>query len=1421
MKKITYKSLLALFCLGTLGTQAKENVNANGNKQNGPMTVLANNCVPSTSEIVLDLNNVRATILGAGDFWWNLDEARYEVPKGSGKMSVFAGSIWIGGYSPQGNLKVAAMTYRQTGVDFWPGPIDSREKINVDGALVDNPNFGTTNVEICNDYDKHFVVSFDEVSEFYEECVKVGSTTSIPLNIKNWPGNGVNGEFGGEIFAPFNDINGNGLYEPELCEYPQFNGVQEDSEGNPVTLDCSSKENDLLYGDRTIFWVYNDKGNIHTESQAEAIGVEIRAQAFAYQTNDELNDMTFYNYRIINHATDNLEQTYFAAWVDSDVGYHGDDFVGCDVKRGLGYTYNGDPNDETSIGYGDTPPALGMDFFRGPTADAGDGIDNDKDGCVDCTFQFNDDGSVDTIPDTDPAGAETIIMSKFVYYNNNSDPTTGNPQTGIHFYNLMTGKWLNGQSLTYGGTATDPSNPECDFMYPNDTDPAFPGQPWTEEIAGNQPDDRRLLTSAGPFTLKPGNINVITTGLVWARATSGGPFASVEKMLVADDKAQALFDNCFEVISGPPAPDVNILENNQELILVLDDESTKTIEKFSVSDPRIAFKAANGFYAKDDTYDFEGYLIFQLANSTVTAGDVYDIAKARLVGQSDVKNFRNKFKSQTVDTNGVVTGFVLEEDEENPIDLLTNHIFNQDLNAEVPMEMTLGATNSGIRHLYKFDTDAFTKEKLINGKEYYYMVISYAYNEYMPYQPSVAYTGLSMAVTPNQEGQRLPFLAGRKNIVAYKATPRSSNFDDATGIFGMRVPVTRLQGKGSSGYELEISQESINQAIQNYCVPQLDYITDKSPVNIYVVDPSNVTIANYEFQMIPLKATTKVDIEDANWILIQNPGTETADTVFSNNTISTGVDQIISRWGLAVDINLNVEKPFDEGKESNLAGNNGFISASIKPKNESSRWLDFYKDRNYPDAGNWILSGSDAVRDISIPNSDDEKWIDKYAYSDIRFSSVSGGVVGTSGTPNDDPAFADPKGVYGNILDGSWSPLFMTSPANGYPGYPTFTDVANAKYPENNVHLNSYARNNLKDLFSVKIVFTNDKSLWTRVPVIETGTLHDGESNTRQKNIKNKPSVNKNGQQDGSGNGFSWFPGYAINKHNGNRLNMAFGEDSSQPENNGDDMVWNPTTEVGDIKYSMDSTRNLIQVEGEKLGGKHYVYVFRSGYKGDDEKLNPHYALVQEIIGLQDSSDDKDIKDAVKAKRNLFTFISWTSIPLLRKTKALNSGEISIDINVSQPLSVWKSTSNNAESVCFENPKINYGYPQYTFSTANLPKTKNGKDPNDVVNDDILDEIRVVPNPYYGGSAYETSQNEYAVKILNLPRNSKISIYNTNGTLVRFEDVEKGGVYRWDLKNRNNLSIASGLYLIHISSPVGEKTIKWVGALRGVEIDTF
>jgi hypothetical protein len=86
-------------------------------------------CDPATVYDFIDINNVKARI-NLVDMWWDLvNDASYEVPKDSGVSSLFAGALWLAGVDAQGNLKVAAQTYRQNGNDFFPGPLDENGNV--------------------------------------------------------------------------------------------------------------------------------------------------------------------------------------------------------------------------------------------------------------------------------------------------------------------------------------------------------------------------------------------------------------------------------------------------------------------------------------------------------------------------------------------------------------------------------------------------------------------------------------------------------------------------------------------------------------------------------------------------------------------------------------------------------------------------------------------------------------------------------------------------------------------------------------------------------------------------------------------------------------------------------------------------------------------------------------------------------------------------------------------------------------------------------------------------------------------------------------------------------------------------------------------------------------------------------------------
>jgi hypothetical protein len=1390
--QITGFSLATALLLVTYGQalHAKENVGVTGNGNKGAAIASAN-CNPTTAKVDLDINNVRTTILVGGDMWWDLDNAKYEVPVGSDKHSIFSGALWIGGIDAGGQVKVAGQTYRQTGVDFWAGPMDT-VSVNI-------------TQDKCTFYDRHWTVTKAGVNAFRNGELSNPEYTAIKNDIEDWPGNGEGNE--GKYLAPFYDKSGDGFYDPADGDYPRYDFNPPTPSQPGVINTCD----EYLFGDKTIWWVFNDVGNAHTETNSDPIGMEIRAQAFGFQTNDEINNMTFYKYQIINRSSLTLTQTYFGQWVDPDLGNAVDDYVGCDVPRGLGFCYNGDADDETGSGYGVNPPAVGVDFFQGPAADVGDLVDNDRDGCVDCTF-IDSLGSTLIIPDTDVR--EQIIMSKFVYYNNVNNSPIGNPNGFADFYNYLRGIWLDNQPITYGADGRDASAPVCDFMFPGETDPInFPilGE-WSEFTAGNVPEDRRFLQSAGTFTLLPGAVNYITTGVVWARATQGGPIASVDLMRLADDKAQALFDNCFKLIDGPDAPDLAIRELDKELIFSIQNYDTSSVELYAQLDPTIV-----GVDDSLKVFRFQGYQVYQFKDGSVSTADIGNPDKVRLLFQCDI-----------VDGVGQ----------------LVNFEYDPALNANIATEMVNGS-DKGIVHTFVVDQDLFASGStaLVNHKTYYYTILSYAYNEYKEYDPNDP-TAL--------DGQKKPYLAGRNNIKTYSAIPHIPSVENNGQVFnseyGSGVRVRRIEGQGNGGVLLNFAPDqasSYEAQLLNppYRIREPEYVNGEGPINVRVYDPSIIRNGDYENRFAGTGDTS-------GWTMTNFT---TSYVVNSERAIGEHNEQVFPEWGLTATIGQVIEA----GKAG--AENNALLSSGITYKNPDNQWLTWITDvdgtdPNTPDPEDWIRSGED------------------YLYAGL-----------------------DDEEIYENMVGGTWAPFKLCYKA--YPG-PKFPGIAE---PQIALSPQGVSRTGIA---SVDIYITRDKSKWSRAAVIEMGGGTTGVGtigSAKAFDLRRTPSIGKDGQPDPSINAFgmSWFPGYAVNVETGERLNIAFGENSLFGNQNSQDLKFNPTSNVYD--------ESIVPAE-PVFGGMHYIYVF--GHNGENTfNVNINGTPTPVLADVSMYDECKSLVDLLLlgsgdypgagtsantvAKRNAWKDAMYTAIPIrtagtpydgLNLPDAIpDDGDIKISIriarsyrtyattdiiNATQQLTVGNTyyvaqppvihngmqynfagesftavttnfsgttgTSGVVGSVSATPPANNFN-PLYRFGTGDIANSTN----NTSIAEDALDLINVVPNPYYAFSSYETSQLDNRIKITNLPPKCTISIFTVSGTLVRrfkrdvASDNSEGEVFStattneetsvdWDLKNYKDIPIASGMYLIHVEAPgLGERTLKWFGMIRPLDLDTF
>ena len=547
MKSIYSKLVLVSLLLVTFApsVSAREYIGSkNSNAKNTAVKAKAAACKRAQSTAELNINNVRALINGYGNMWYDGSIAQYHLPKNSNTCPLFCAALWIGGTDVNDQLRIAALRFGSEGDDYWPGPL----KIN-GTASIDLP--------VCNYYDKHYIITKAEVLAFMDHFDYTGSTVTQKSDpgddltevILNWPASGDGGDDLTNYLAPFFDADNDGIYNPHNGDYPYYDFNNDlcprtikqrhpelaavsiptmETEQNIVTGGILSDQ--VLKGDQTIWWVFNDMGNTHTETQGQPIGLEIRAQAFAFSTNDRINDMTFYSYEIINRSTYELRDTYFSQWVDADLGYAWDDYVGCDVRRGLGYCYNGDGSDGPGSGsYSGIPPAVGIDFFQGPYMDP-DGKDNPKINIpwilsngseplrnllasyklkkngtnvdsldskgrivydtIDISYHADDFFALDPnswyfVPG-DAIGNcaingvnfgnnitddERFGMRRFVYHNNSVNGINAEPSKASDYYYLLRGFWNNGQRMTYGGNGITAGGLSCDFMFPDDSDP--------------------------------------------------------------------------------------------------------------------------------------------------------------------------------------------------------------------------------------------------------------------------------------------------------------------------------------------------------------------------------------------------------------------------------------------------------------------------------------------------------------------------------------------------------------------------------------------------------------------------------------------------------------------------------------------------------------------------------------------------------------------------------------------------------------------------------------------------------------------------------------------------------------------------------------------------------------------------------------
>lgn len=608
-----------------------------------------------------DGNRISCDVENTGQYvsYHRTGDAGLEWPKGSHKTADFAAGIWVAGRVRGTGELRTAAAEYQ--VEFEPGKI-------LPNGQPDDPN---------KPQYKIWKISSEDLVNPSADYI-------------NWPV---------EDGAPWQDVNKDGVFT---------RGV----------------DRPLLLGDQMLWMVFNDANPAsHNIFKTAPMGLEVQMTIWGYNRVDAFGDMMFIRCLIINKSNNTYDSTFIALWDDPDLGYAGDDFVGCDTSLSLGYCYNATNTDRI---YGFAPPAIGRDFFQGVRVYTGNPNDSAK--------AFGRWWK----------GYKNLPMYAFSFYWNGAPFPYRDPEFADEAYNFMKG------FLADGTPYVDPTtNRPTRFVFTGDPERRTGWLDGTRVGATTlSPGDRRFLMSNGPFTFAPGDTQEIVFGLLIARGSTN--VNSVTLLKLIDQAAQKAYDLNFELPPVPPAPTVQVVQLNREVVLYWDaDPRIENYKAFAGSDP-----SGNPTY-----YEFEGYIVYQLDSPTQPT-------KVKIVAIYDLINNITTIKDWVYD---VEKGEFIE----------------------VPV---IKATDAGIKRFFRITKDYLNDAPLVNGRQYYFAVTSYAYYDLgdnragFPRFYESARRILTVIPQPTLPGVRYASAAGDTVKSVHKAGKSDGQ------VFGIVIDPTKLTG---------------------------------------------------------------------------------------------------------------------------------------------------------------------------------------------------------------------------------------------------------------------------------------------------------------------------------------------------------------------------------------------------------------------------------------------------------------------------------------------------------------------------------------------------------------------------------------------------------------------------------------------------
>jgi hypothetical protein len=473
-------------------------------------------CVGGFNEYILHSNNIRASFFPRGNKFTDGSNGRFLAPYPSEKelSTIFASSVWIGGFDDALNLKLAVEGYP-------PGPSNPHDytvgPLNSIGLPYDTD---------CSHYDRAWSVDYEDIQAHREDFMTDFKIDDTIESIFSWPARGNSwfpSYYGFELpfdnfgLAPFSDENGNNIYDPENGDYPA-----------------------VLFStwpyvpDQILWMVFNDVDTNYTSGN-DPLRFEIQLTAFAFhcEDNDILNNTIFNSYRILNRSITSLDSLFFGFWTDYDLGCSADDFIGSDSARSTEFVYNAD--------------ALDGDFG------------------TDCST------GADTYADQIPVQSMTYLshpMHSFISAEGADEP--------IEYFSLLNGQWADGNAITPEGDGYNPSSglPPTRFLFsgdPTDT------ESWSANNVSTEEKDQRVVSSISLGRGDPGEVWEVLTAHMFHYYPEGDHLDQITTMYSNIDSLRQIMGLLHPHLEFPCMPVTSVKDPGIKPFVIYPNPATSEI----------------------------------------------------------------------------------------------------------------------------------------------------------------------------------------------------------------------------------------------------------------------------------------------------------------------------------------------------------------------------------------------------------------------------------------------------------------------------------------------------------------------------------------------------------------------------------------------------------------------------------------------------------------------------------------------------------------------------------------------------------------------------------------------------------------------------------------------------------------------------